>query len=222
MLLNEFLKEHGKNEAQQEQIEALTLLCERAGDTDPKGECAIVGHTSHAASCKPLFELLNKNRSIRSNRCSEAERFHASVIGAGCVIRVKGGKDGQDFLEDVSVELLCLAFAALLVTVFPSSALAQAPRLDTARVSAGFTAPVFVTAPPGDTTRLFVVQQSGQIKIINLPSCTVNATPFLDISSEVNFIAKKVCSAWPLIRTTRRTAAFTSTTALRVDRLTPV
>src|SRR5439155_5909559 len=79
------------------------------------------------------------------------------------------------------------AFAALLVMVFPSSAHAQARRLDAARVAGGFTAPVFVTAPPGDTSRLFVVQQSGQIKIINLPSRTVNATPFLDISDEVNF-----------------------------------
>ncbi|PYV70141.1 MAG: hypothetical protein DMG96_32110, partial [Acidobacteria bacterium] len=59
--------------------------------------------------------------------------------------------------------------------------------IDATRVAGGFTAPVFVTAPPGDTSRLFVVQQSGQIKIINLPSRTVNATPFLDISGEVNF-----------------------------------
>ncbi|OLC27354.1 MAG: hypothetical protein DME69_07085 [Verrucomicrobia bacterium] len=59
--------------------------------------------------------------------------------------------------------------------------------VDATRVAGGFSAPLYVTAPPGDTSRLFVVQQSGQIKIINLPSRTVNATPFLDISGEVNF-----------------------------------
>ena len=79
------------------------------------------------------------------------------------------------------------AVAALLVMILSSSGHAQTPRLDAARVAGGFTAPVFVTAPPGDTSRIFVVQQSGQIKIINLPSRTVNATPFLDISDEVNF-----------------------------------
>src|SRR2546430_13545109 len=79
------------------------------------------------------------------------------------------------------------AVAALLLMILSSSGHAQTPRLDAARVAGGFTAPVFVTAPPGDTSRLFVVQQSGQIKIINLPSRTVNATPFLDISGEVNF-----------------------------------
>ena len=42
-----------------------------------------------------------------------------------------------------------------------------------------------MTAPPCDTSRLFVVQQSGQIRIINLPSRRVNATPYLDVSSEI-------------------------------------
>ena len=68
----------------------------------------------------------------------------------------------------------------------PRSALA-APRLDAQRVAGGFSVPLFATAPPGDTTRLFVVEQGGKIKIIKLPSRTVNATPFLDITSEVSF-----------------------------------
>jgi glucose/arabinose dehydrogenase len=61
------------------------------------------------------------------------------------------------------------------------------PPLDAIRVAGGFTAPVFVCAPPGDTSRLFVVQQSGQIRIINLPSRRVNATPYLDVSSEIAY-----------------------------------
>ena len=91
-----------------------------------------------------------------------------------------------------SKSALATALAALgmgLLTgnlISPGSAVA-APQLDAQRVASGFTAPVFVTASPGDASRLFVVQQSGQIKIINLPSRTVNATPFLDISSEVQF-----------------------------------
>lgn len=55
--------------------------------------------------------------------------------------------------------------------------------LATALVASGFTQPVFVTAPPGDTTRLFVVEQGGRIKIINLLTNTVLSTPFLNIST---------------------------------------
>jgi glucose/arabinose dehydrogenase len=77
------------------------------------------------------------------------------------------------------------ALAALLAMVLPSLVHAQIPRLDATRVAGGFTAPVYVTAPPGDMTRLFVVQQTGEILIINLPSRTVNPIPYLDISAEI-------------------------------------
>ena len=77
------------------------------------------------------------------------------------------------------------ALAAVLAMVLLPPARAQTPRLDAARVAGGFTAPLYVTAPPGDTSRLFVVQQTGEILIINLPSRTVNAIPYLDISREI-------------------------------------
>jgi len=83
---------------------------------------------------------------------------------------------------------LAACFAVLLTATSISQLHAQAaPRLDAQRVAGGFTAPVYVTAPPGDTSRLFVVQQTGEIKIINLPARTVNATPYLDISSEIAY-----------------------------------
>ena len=44
-----------------------------------------------------------------------------------------------------------------------------------------------MTAPPGDTSRLFVVQQSGEIRIIDLTTGTVKPTPFLDLSDVVAF-----------------------------------
>ena len=49
-----------------------------------------------------------------------------------------------------------------------------------------FSAPTYMTAPPGDTHRLFVVQQGGQIALIKDGS--VLAQPFLDISSEVHYV----------------------------------
>ncbi len=53
------------------------------------------------------------------------------------------------------------------------------------RVATFFTQPVFVGAPPGDTSRLFVVERNGAIKIIDLTSGQVLATPFLDVSSQI-------------------------------------
>jgi glucose/arabinose dehydrogenase len=56
--------------------------------------------------------------------------------------------------------------------------------IEAVRIATGFTLPLYVCAPPGDTSRIFVAEQHGLIKIINLSSRKVNATPYLDISSE--------------------------------------
>ena len=55
--------------------------------------------------------------------------------------------------------------------------------LTAVRVAAGLTSPVYVAAAPGDTGRLFIVEQGGVIKILSGGS--VLPTPFLDISSIV-------------------------------------
>ena len=54
--------------------------------------------------------------------------------------------------------------------------------LDT--VATGLTNPLFVTAPPGDTTRLFIVEQPGRIRIVRHDSLLVS--PFLDFSDSVS------------------------------------
>jgi glucose/arabinose dehydrogenase len=51
-------------------------------------------------------------------------------------------------------------------------------------VSAGFTFPVYLTAPPTDSTRLFVVEKTGRIRIVR--NDTLLATPFLDLASLVS------------------------------------
>ncbi|HVM95832.1 MAG TPA: PQQ-dependent sugar dehydrogenase [Candidatus Acidoferrales bacterium] len=52
------------------------------------------------------------------------------------------------------------------------------------RVATGLTNPLLVTAPPRDVSRLFIVQQTGQIKILKWGAML--PTPFLDVSSEVS------------------------------------
>jgi glucose/arabinose dehydrogenase len=72
-----------------------------------------------------------------------------------------------------------LRLAILIGLMVPASASAGV----TAAVVGTFSAPTYIAAPPGDTHRLFVVQQSGQVELIK--DGQRQATPFLDISSEV-------------------------------------
>src|SRR4051794_19509514 len=58
--------------------------------------------------------------------------------------------------------------------------------IEAVRVASGFEMPLGISAPPGDTGRLFVVEQTGRIKIIKLPSGTVNPAPFLNISAKIS------------------------------------
>src|SRR5688572_7211463 len=47
------------------------------------------------------------------------------------------------------------------------------------RVASGLSNPIFVTHAPGDASRLFIAQRGGQIRILNLKTGVVQATPFL-------------------------------------------
>jgi hypothetical protein len=51
------------------------------------------------------------------------------------------------------------------------------------RIATGLDRPLFATSPPGDTGRLFIVEQkTGLIKILRLATGTIDATPFLHVS----------------------------------------
>ncbi len=71
--------------------------------------------------------------------------------------------------------------AALIAPVLP----AQVP-LTTTRVASGLLQPVFVTAPPGDTARLFIVEQGsagvGRIKVLDLATGIVSPTVYLSVT----------------------------------------
>jgi glucose/arabinose dehydrogenase len=54
--------------------------------------------------------------------------------------------------------------------------------VSTVRVAAGLSKPVYVTAPAGDLARLFILEQhTGQVRILDLISGTLNPTPFLTV-----------------------------------------
>jgi glucose/arabinose dehydrogenase len=79
-----------------------------------------------------------------------------------------------------------IAYFTFVLFCGATSLCAQAvPGLDAIRVASGLTQPLFVTAPPGDFNRIFIVQQTGQVRILNLATGTMNTTPFLDISARL-------------------------------------
>jgi len=81
----------------------------------------------------------------------------------------------------------------LWVVAVASTALVQsasAVNLATVTVASGLNRAVYVCSPPGDASRLFIVERRGVIKILDLTTNTVLPTPFLDIDSlVVNFAA---------------------------------
>ncbi len=87
---------------------------------------------------------------------------------------------------------LSFALASLGLALFasPSNALsndaAGITPLTSVRVAAGLASPLYVTTPPGDLDRLFIVQQRGLIRILNLATGGVNATPFINLSTKVS------------------------------------
>ena len=61
----------------------------------------------------------------------------------------------------------------------------QANAILATRIASGLNQPIFAASPPGDTGRLFLVEKTGQIKILDLTSGQVPATPFLNVSGEI-------------------------------------
>jgi glucose/arabinose dehydrogenase len=82
-------------------------------------------------------------------------------------------------LGTMRARICSLILAAIWV---PGLRAQMVPGLDAIRVASGLTQPLFVTAPPGDSGRLFIVQQEGRIRILNLATGVINPTPFLTLT----------------------------------------
>ena len=82
------------------------------------------------------------------------------------------GNDGTNNLDGT-------AGADLIYGYDPNGPQSQASGILATRVATGLTQPVFAGAPPGDTGRLFIVEKQGQIRILDLATGQVAATPFL-------------------------------------------
>ena len=71
------------------------------------------------------------------------------------------GNDGSNSLQGT-------AGADLIYGFDPNGPQSQATAIVATRVATGLSQPLFAAAPPGDTSRLFIVEKTGQIKILDL------------------------------------------------------
>src|SRR5262245_36090040 len=67
----------------------------------------------------------------------------------------------------------------------PNGPQSQSTAINANRVATGLSQPLFAGAPPGDPNRLFIVEKTGLIKILDLTTGQVLSTPFLDVSSQI-------------------------------------
>jgi len=86
------------------------------------------------------------------------------LIGTGCLIGCSDNESNQDSLPP----------------------LPQSNSLRLQSISTSLSSPVFMTAPANDTDRLFIVEQGGLIRIFDVTTSSLLATPFLDISGLIS------------------------------------
>ena len=67
----------------------------------------------------------------------------------------------------------------------PDGPQSKVTSIEATRVATGLNQPLFAGAPPGDTGRLFIVEKEGLIKILDLHTGQVLATPFADLTAQV-------------------------------------
>lgn len=81
---------------------------------------------------------------------------------------------------------LFLSSVAATVGCFVAIGEAALPPMQAVRVASGLSTPLFVTTPPNDPSRLFIVEQgsggTAQIRILDRTTGTLNTTPFLSIT----------------------------------------
>jgi glucose/arabinose dehydrogenase len=82
-----------------------------------------------------------------------------------------------------AVPVTAVAAAVLMLARAPYPAGAQGLALDTSLLTGGLVRPLGIVEPGDGSGRLFLVQQTGQIRIWN--GTSIEATPFLDLSGKV-------------------------------------
>src|SRR5262245_24163718 len=89
------------------------------------------------------------------------------------------GTDAADTLNGT-------AQADLIYGFDPNGSQSQLTSVSAHLLVSGLSQPVFVTASPADFEHIYVLEKTGQIKIVDTASGQVAPTPFLDVSSQIS------------------------------------
>jgi glucose/arabinose dehydrogenase len=87
--------------------------------------------------------------------------------------------------DDGSNTLVGTDSADLIYGFNPNGPQGDVTSIAATRVAAGLSQPLFATAPTDDFGRLFIVEKTGDIKILDLGTGQILPTPFLDVTSQV-------------------------------------
>ena len=87
--------------------------------------------------------------------------------------------------DDIAHAARGLLRAGLLPAIVLVLTATMSEAIEATRIATGLTIPLYVCAPPGDVNRIFVAEQGGKIKIVDLTTNTVLPTPFLDLTDTV-------------------------------------
>ncbi len=140
-----------------------------AADTLPIAGTGVLTATIVDANGNPVIDrvvwaTLNPSIATVATTGDRTAQVTAVSPGATSVVATFGGSGGS---------------APIIVSATPALRL----------VASGLSAPLYVTQSPGDTSRLFVVEQGGRIRVIR--NGTLLAAPFLDISSLILFSGER-------------------------------
>jgi glucose/arabinose dehydrogenase len=89
-------------------------------------------------------------------------------------VNIVVGNDGSNDLQGGAGKDLIYGFD-------PNGPQGEVSSITATRVASGLSQALYAVAAPGDSQRLFVVEQTGSIRIVDLASGTVNPTPFLSV-----------------------------------------
>jgi hypothetical protein len=83
----------------------------------------------------------------------------------------------------VLLVVLLALFVVVLAKGSSGPAAADVPDVELTPIGT-FSLPLYVTSPPGDPSRLFVVERGGRVRVVR--NGTVLSTPFIDVSDETS------------------------------------
>src|SRR5262245_37631790 len=89
------------------------------------------------------------------------------------------GNDGANNITGTAGDDLIYGFD-------PNGPEGQVSSITATRVASGLDQPLFAVAPPDDFNRLFIVEKTGHIDILDLQTGQLLATPFLDVASQIS------------------------------------